>query len=74
MIRQVFEVLKNESKKGDFYDLVQQDLIDLEVDYTEGDIIKSTKIYWKKYMHCKVKEGALKVLVKKIKPNQEQNI
>ena len=63
MIRKVFEALKNERKKGDFYDLVQQDLIDIEIYYTEEDKIKSTKIYWKKYVHSKVKEGALKVLV-----------
>ena len=46
-----------------FYDLVQHDLIDLEIDYTEEDIIKSTKIYWKKYVHSIVKEGALKFLL-----------
>ena len=40
MIRQVYEVLKTESRKGGFYHLAQQDMSDLK--------ISVPKLHWKK--------------------------
>ena len=51
MIRQVFKALKAKSRKGDFYNLVQQDMEDLGIDHTEEDIMKLPKLHWKKCIH-----------------------
>ena len=63
MIRQVFEALKVDSRKGDFVALVKEDIETLNIDLSEEDITLITKLQWKKYVHEKVKAGALKWLV-----------
>ena len=63
MIRQVFEVIKTDSRKGDFYYLVKQDMSDLEIEIPEEDIIKMNKLHWKKFIHRTVKEASLKTLL-----------
>ena len=55
--------MKNESRKGDFYDLVQKDLEDLNIVLSEEDIQDLTKSQWKKYVHEKAKEEAFKALI-----------
>ena len=35
MIRQVYELLKTESVKGDFVDLIKKDMEELDIDFTE---------------------------------------
>ena len=47
MIRQVYEVLKTDNRKGDFIDLVNQDIIDKEIDLTEIEIQSISKLQWK---------------------------
>ena len=63
MIRQVFEALKVDSRKGDFVALVKEDMKTLNIDLSEEDITLITKLQWKKYVHERVKTGALKWLV-----------
>ena len=48
MVRQVYETLKTDSRKGDFVYLIKQDMKDLDIDLTEEDIEMCTKIQWKK--------------------------
>ena len=63
MIRQVFEALKVDSRKGDFVALVKEDIETLNIDLSEEEITLITKLQWKKYVHEKVRTGALKWLV-----------
>ena len=64
MIRQVYEALKVDSRKGDFVNLIKKDFEDLNIDITEEDIILLKKIEWKKYINKIVKENAFEYLVK----------
>ena len=48
MLRQVYEVLKTDSRKGDFVDLVQQDLNDVDIEISENEIKHTPKLQWKK--------------------------
>ena len=63
MIRQVYEELKNESRKGDFVDLVRRDMDDLNIELSDDEIKLVNKSQWKKYVHEKVKETALNNLL-----------
>ena len=63
MIRKVFDTLKTDSRKGDFVDLVNQDIKDNDIDLTETDIKNMSKLQWKKYVNMKVKETAFKYLI-----------
>ena len=64
IIRQVFEALRYDSRKGDFYDLVMKDLEDLKIDLSEEDIQVLNKSQWKKYVHEKAKDIAFEDLIK----------
>ena len=46
-IGQVYEALKNDSRKGDFSQLVQKDLKYCNIKITEEDIRNHTKKRWK---------------------------
>ena len=59
MIRQVYETLKLDSRKGDFVYLIKQDMEDLDLDLTEEEIQICTKIQWTKFIHERVKYFAL---------------
>ena len=48
MIYQVYQALKEDSRRGDFYYLSQKDLKDLNIDMTENEIKQSSKYQWKK--------------------------
>ena len=48
MLRKVYEVLKIDSRKGDFVDLVQQDLNDVGLELSENEIENTPKLLWKK--------------------------
>ena len=63
MIRQVYEVLKSDSRKGDFINLVKQDLEDTQIDFTEEDIIDFKKTEWKKYVHKQVSKASFQYLI-----------
>ena len=43
MVRQVYEVQKNESKAGDFVNLVTKDMSEIEICLTEDEIRKINK-------------------------------
>ena len=59
MIRQVYETLKLDSRKGDFVYLIKQDMEDLDLDLTEEEIQVCTKIQWKKFIYERVNFFAL---------------
>ena len=40
MIRQVYEALKSDSRKGDFVYLVEKDIEDIKIDLSEEEIKK----------------------------------
>ena len=63
MLRKVYEVLKTDSRKGDFVDLVQHDLNDLEIELSENEIQNTTKVQWKRFINIKVKEAAFQYLI-----------
>ena len=63
MLRKVYEVIKTDSRKGDFVDLVQQDLNDVGLEISENDIENTPKLLWKKIINSKVKDAALLDLV-----------
>jgi hypothetical protein len=64
MIRQVYEALKSDSRKGDFVYLVQKDIEDIKIDLSEEEIKNTSKYEWKKYVKEKVTEAALEYLTK----------
>ena len=60
MIRQVYELLKTKSVKGD---LIKKDMEELNIDFTEEDIkYKKKTLQWKKYILKKVKITGLEYL------------
>ena len=63
MIKQVYEALKIESRKGDFVDLIKKDLEEVNIDIKEDDVKLMKKIDWKRYVHHIVKETAFEHLV-----------
>ena len=63
IIRKLYEELSQESRKGDFVDLVKRDMDDLKIELSDDDIHLFTKSQWKKYIHIKVKETALNTLL-----------
>ena len=63
MLRKVYEVLKTDIRKGDFVDLVQQDLNDVGLEISENEIENTPELIWKKIVNSKVKEAALLDLV-----------
>ena len=63
MIRQVFDALREDSRKGDFISLTKKDKIDLQIDKTDEEIADMTKGTWKKYVKEMVKSAAFKSLV-----------
>ena len=62
-MRQVYETLKGDSKRGDFYDLVGKDLQALNIEMEENEISSFSKQRWKKYVAQKTKESAFQYLV-----------
>ena len=54
MLRKRYEVFKTDSRKGDFVDLVQQDLNDVEIELSENKIQNTSKVKWKKFINIKV--------------------
>ena len=66
MIRQVFEAVQTDSRKGDFYNLVQLDMADLGMDHTEEDVIKIPKLHWKNRYTVKPRKLSSYIEYKKI--------
>ena len=63
MISEVFKALKEESRKGDFYQLVQKDLQDLDIEMSENYIMNYKKCQWKLFVKDQVKNAAFMFLV-----------
>ena len=47
MLRKVFDVLKDDSWKGDFVHLSNQDRKELNINYTDIEIENTSKSHWK---------------------------
>ena len=63
LIRQVFDVLNEDSRKGDFVYLTNHDKIELEIDLSNEEISSISKWSWKKYLREKVTKAAFKFLI-----------
>ena len=63
LIRQVFDVLSEESRKGDFVYLTNCDREELEIDLSNEEIASISKWSWKKYLKEKTSKAAFKFLV-----------
>ena len=75
MIRQVFTALKEDSRKGDFIFMSNNDRIELEINKTDEKIAEITKYCWKKYVKERVKSSALTNLcIENSKKEKTQNI
>ena len=61
-IHQAYEALKSESRKGDFYSLIQKDLKDLNRTLDEASLKNHSKTQWKAYIKYVVKESAFQLL------------
>jgi hypothetical protein len=62
IIHQLYEVLKSDSRRGDFYNLVQKDLKKLNINMDDNTIREYSPVQWKKYVRSKVKENVLQNL------------
>jgi hypothetical protein len=62
-INQVYEVLKGENRKGDFYNLNQKDLKDLNIKLNEEQIKEYSKTKWKTYVKNVIKQCAFQHLI-----------
>ena len=62
MLRKVFNALKDDSRKGDFVNLSNQDKKELNINYTDIEIENTSKSQWKKIIKSKTQIAALKYL------------
>ena len=62
-IHQVYLALKCESRKGDFYSFIQNDLKDLNIQLEEASIRNMAKTQLKVFIKSVVKDGAFQHLV-----------
>ena len=62
MLRQVYETLKSDSRKGDFVSLVKQDMEEVGFEFTEEEIKLMSKVQWKKLGHETITETAFEYL------------
>ena len=62
MLRQVYETLKSDSRKGDFVSLVKQDMEEVGFEFTEEEIKLMSKVQWKKLVHETITETAFEYL------------
>ena len=56
MIGQVYSVLKEDRRKGDFVNLGQSDLQELKLHMTDNEILNILKIRWKNIVKTKVNQ------------------
>ena len=62
-MRQVYETMKSESRKGDFYQLVKKDMEELNINMPETEILSHTKRKWKLLISKRDKEYVFAKLV-----------
>ena len=62
--RQVFNALKEDSRKGDFVPLTNNDRNDLRIDKTDSEIEDMTKHAWRKYITEMVLCAAFQNMIK----------
>ena len=63
-ISEVYCALKEDSRRGDFYHLVQKDLQDLSIEMTDSEIKSYKKRKWKIFVKDEVKNAAFAFLLK----------
>ena len=61
-MRQVYEVLKCDSRKGDFYSLVKQDMLKLEINLEDKDIRNYSEAQWKLFVKHAIKTSVFQYL------------
>ena len=71
MLRLVFEVQKNESKAGDFVNLVTKYMSEIDISLTEDEIRKINKNKWKKLIKEKTKDKSFKDFLKENETNEK---
>ena len=64
MIRKVYETMKGDSRKGDFVNLTETDKKELEIVFSDEEIISMSKWKFRKEVKLKVKFAAFSHLVK----------
>ena len=62
-MRQVYETMKSESRKGDFYQLVKKDMEELNINMPVMEIMSHTKRNWKLLISKRIKEYVFVKLV-----------
>ena len=62
LIRQVYDELKSDSRKGDFFSLVTKDMRDLKISLSEEEIQSCSKGQWKNIVKRQVKIAAFDFL------------
>jgi hypothetical protein len=62
-LRQVYDTLKCDSRKGDFYNLVQKDLKDLDIKLNDKEIQDYSKLKWKTHISQIIKKSAFQYLL-----------
>ena len=63
MVGQVYSALKQESRKGDFVNLVQADLQEVKINLSDESILSMTKSKWKNMVKRKVIQAGFEQLV-----------
>ena len=64
LVREVFDVLKEDSRKGDFVNQINIDLEELDIDVNNEEIGDISKYSWKKYLKEKTDTAAFNFLLK----------
>ena len=63
MIRKVYNALKQESRRGDFVELVQADLQEIKLNMNDQDIQNLSKMKWKTMVKSKINQSCFEYLV-----------
>ena len=62
MVKKVYKAMKEDSKVGDFVDLIKKDMKTVNINLTDDEIKEETTIKWKTLVNKEVKNAALQYL------------
>ena len=71
MIRQVYDTLKTDSRKGDFVDLVSNDMKEIGLTDSEEEIMKYSKRKWKQIVFEKIEKRGFEMLIEENKTKEK---
>ena len=74
MVKQVYNTMKEDSKIGDFVDMIKKDIKIVGIQMTEDEIKEESATRWKKNVNDKVKAAAFEFLVSENKQKTKTNI